>query len=588
MKFPTSLKRMSVVICLLGMSSYSVADTLPERLIIQLKPSTQLRQLSTLAANPIAPLAGKLTDGQYIIEGGADIDALEQQLKQNPNVLSVERDIPIYPMGINTTPDDLYYSQQAHLQAANTANVSALNTPAAWSITKGSNQVTVGVLDTGITDHPDLNSNLIGNSAAASGYDMIKDIAVGNDKNGRDADPRDTGDSSYQSTWHGTHIAGSIAAQGNNGQGVTGVSWHSKLLNVRVLGRGGGYTSDLIDGIYWALGKPVNNLPLNTKPAQVINLSLGGKGKCTSSLQNAINTASAQGVPIVVAAGNASIDAKEYTPANCNNVIVVAALDRYGHASSITNYGSTVDIASAGVSIFSTSNSGTSAPEQATYRGMSGTSMATAQVSGVLALMLSANPNLKYQANLAQLLEQKLKASSRPFSNTSGVICSRGDCGAGIVDAQRAVQAVTTAPTAAIDVKHYADIAYLDARSSYDDMANNRLNYSWEQVAGDQLTLSSNFKEFVQVTIPDRTQTYRFTLTVSDDLGFSDIKTIHITPNNTTMESQPPVLPNTGNNANSHTPTTPTAPTPSSGGGGSLPMWLAGMIGLLLFRRYTK
>lgn len=581
MKFPTSFTQcMGAAICILGISPYSMADTLPERLIIQLKPQTPLRQLNTSNTINLPPSSTKLADGTYSIDGGTDITALEQQLKQNPNVLSVERDTPIYPMGIYVTPNDLRYSEQLHLHSSNPTNLSALNLPSAWPITKGSEQITIGVLDTGITDHPDLATNLVGHTAAHSGYDMIKDTKVGNDGNARDIDPRDTGDSAAQSSWHGTHIAGSIAAQGNNGQGITGVSWYSKLLNVRILGRNGGYTSDLIDGIYWALGKPVNNLPINTNPAHIINLSLGGKGTCSTSLQNAINTATAQGVPVVVAAGNASINARHYTPANCQNVIVVAALDRYGHAASISNYGEIVDIASAGVGILSTSNTGSSMPDQATYRSMSGTSMATAQVSGVLALMLSANPELKYQTNLTQRLEQKLKASSRAFTNTSGAICGSGGCGAGILDAYRAVQAVTTPPTPVIKIKHYGDTTYLDASSSYDDIANNKLTYHWEQISGETLALSSNFEDTIQIAIPDRKQSYAFKLTISDDLGLNSSKVIDITPSNTAMEAQPPSTP-TANN-------TPEPATTSSSGGGSIPFWIIVLLGLTLLRRHLK
>ncbi len=157
------------------------------------------------------------------------------------------------------------------------------------------------MIDTGARPHVDLAANLVG------GYDFISDTFVSRDGNGRDTDARDSGDwnaagecgsgsAASGSSWHGTHVAGTIAARTNNGRGVAGVAFNARVVPVRVLGRCGGYTSDIADGLVWASGGTVVGVPANQNPARVANLSLGGGGACTTTMQNAINTARARGL----------------------------------------------------------------------------------------------------------------------------------------------------------------------------------------------------------------------------------------------------------------------------------------------------
>ncbi|MFZ8927482.1 MAG: S8 family serine peptidase, partial [Candidatus Nanopelagicales bacterium] len=193
-------------------------------------------------------------------------------------------------------PDDPYYTSN---QMWGLSGEWGINAPSAWAMTQGSPDVVVAVLDTGGTDHPDLLDQTV------AGYDMIESLSTANDGDGRDPNPADPGDwsSSRSSSWHGTHVAGTINAIGNNATGVVGVAPEVKVQHVRVLGTGGGWTSDIAAGITWASGGLVSGLPLNATPARVINMSLGGSGSCGTAMQTAINGARTAGTAVVVAAG---------------------------------------------------------------------------------------------------------------------------------------------------------------------------------------------------------------------------------------------------------------------------------------------
>ena len=270
----------------------------------------------------------------------------------------------------------------------------------AWLATRGNPEIVVAVLDTGSTDHPDLVGQTV------PGYDMIIDSEIAGDSDGRDSDPSDEGDwdngcDQYSpelcSSWHGTHVAGIINALGNNSLGVIGVASRVKVQHVRVLGRGGGFDSDIIAGIIWASGGPVGEgvgALTNPTPARVINLSLGGVDACSAAYQTAIDDAILRGTVVVAAAGNAGADASTTTPANCNGVITVGASNSAGGQPEFSNDGPLVDIAAPGTDIKSTMNAGLTGPGLPTYREKSGTSMATPYVAGIVALMLSVDPSL--------------------------------------------------------------------------------------------------------------------------------------------------------------------------------------------------
>ena len=317
--------------------------------------------------------------------------------------------------------------------------VSALE---AWGTTRGKG-VTVAVLDSGITAHPDLDANVL------PGYDFIAESAFSNDGDGRDSDPTDagnwtvdnqcfTGSKATASDWHGTHVAGTIAAIANNNEGVAGVAPEAKIVPVRVLGACGGFDSDITDGIIWAAGGSVRGVPANQNPAQVINMSIGSEGTCTTPYRQAIAQANKRGSIVVVAAGNNNFDASKSSPGNCEDVINVGATDKNGKRSYFSNYGSRVDVSAPGGDrrywgggILSTLNAGKTAPGKADYAEYQGTSMAAPHVAGIVALMKAVDPKLTYA-----------QAKKALQSTSQGVECDQSACGSGIVNAARAVQQV--------------------------------------------------------------------------------------------------------------------------------------------------
>ena len=343
-------------------------------------------------------------------------------------VLSVEPDLVMLPQWV---PSDSQFASQWHYYEA----VGGINLPAAWDRSLGAG-VRVAVIDTGYRPHADLAANIVG------GYDFIADTAVSNDGNGRDADARDPGDwCSSSSSWHGTHVAGTIAAVTNNGLGVAGVAPSARIVPVRVLGTCGGYTSDIAAGVVWASGGTVSGIPANAYPARVLNLSLGGSGACGTTMQNAINSARSRSAMLVISAGNSNTNASNASPANCAGVITVGATTRTGARTSFSNYGSIVDVAAPGEGILSTLNAGSTVPGADSYVPKSGTSMAAPHVAGVAALMLAKNAALT-----PDQVESMLKSSARAFPVSPGTTTT---IGAGIVDAKKAVDtAMGSQPTA--------------------------------------------------------------------------------------------------------------------------------------------
>lgn len=379
----------------------------------------------------------------------ASVDALARKLAALPEVEYAE---PDYVMRPTLVPNDSSYAAQWHYYGP-----FGINAPAAWDITTGSATVRVAVIDTGITDHPDLAGRWVG------GYDFIADVPTANDGNGRDSDPHDPGDwvtanmcglgePAESSSWHGTHVAGTIGAASNNGLGVAGINWVSPIVPIRVLGRCGGFTSDIVDGMRWAAGLTVSGVPANANPAKVLNLSLGGGGSCSATYQNAINAINAAGAIIVVSAGNSNANAANFTPASCNGVVTVASTDRDGNRAFYSNFGTAVEISAPGGEtntnspspapqngVLSTLNNGLTTPGTASYAYYQGTSMAAPHITGVLSLMVSLDPTLNFTQSL-----QILQISARAFPGGSN--CTTSTCGSGIVDAAAALNAVLNPP----------------------------------------------------------------------------------------------------------------------------------------------
>jgi serine protease len=343
------------------------------------------------------------------------------------------------------TPNDPRYNEQWHYFEA----AGGINAPPAWDKSTGTG-VVVAVIDTGYRPHADLAANIL------QGYDFISDTFVSNDGNGRDTDASDPGDwinpgecgpgdpAAFEaSSWHGTHVSGTIAARTNNSLGVAGIAFNARIVPARVLGKCGGFTSDIADAIVWTSGGTVSGVPANANPAKVLSISLGGGGACDNTTQNAINSARSRGASVIVAAGNENSNAANSTPANCSGVVTVAAVGRNGGKASYSNFGATVEVAAPGGSggansVLSTLNAGSTTPGADSYALYNGTSMATPHVSGVVALMLSVKPTLT-----PDQVTSILQSTARAFPAT----CSQ--CGAGIVNASAAVDAAiggTTPP----------------------------------------------------------------------------------------------------------------------------------------------
>ncbi|MFD8553095.1 S8 family peptidase, partial [Streptomyces fradiae] len=425
------------------------AATLPsapvEKVIVTYKARTEEATSNTAAKDDTAEKAAetgeklaferRLAGGAALVDLGTattrqDVAEVMDAFRADPDVAAVEADIRAYAMAV--TPNDTDYAKQWDLFEP----TGGMNVPGAWDKTTGSG-VTVAVIDTGYAAHSDLAANTV------SGYDFISSSTDARDGGGRDADPKDEGDwnatdgecgtgsRASNSSWHGTHVAGTIGAVTNNGKGIAGIAHGAKVQHVRVLGKCGGSSSDIADAITWASGGSVPGIPANPTPAKVLNLSLGGASStCPTVYQNAINGAVSRGSTVVVAAGNSNTNASGFTPANCNNIINVASTSREGNRSYYSNYGTVVDVSAPGGEtrratdtpgtvttpengILSTLNSGTTVQSLENYKPYQGTSMAAPHIAGLAALLKSAKSTLTPAE-----IETAIKGNARPLPGT--------------------------------------------------------------------------------------------------------------------------------------------------------------------------
>ncbi len=356
-----------------------------------------------------------------------DIKALRQQ----KGVVYAEPNYIRQPLA---TPTDPYYSYQWHYRN--------IELPSAWDLADGSG-VIVAVADTGVfLTHEDLSSQLV------SGYDFISDSSSARDGNGIDSNPDDPGDSTVagQSSWHGTHVAGTVAAASNNGKGGAGIASAAKIMPLRVLGQDGGTTYDIIQAVRYAARLSNDSGTLPAQKADIINLSLGGSSS-SSAEQEAYNAVMNEGVIIVAAAGNESTSSPSY-PASYQGIISVSATDQKGQLAYYSNYGSKIDIAAPGGSlrlddnndsladgIMSTYVDDSLGTRQSAYTyQMQGTSMASPHVAGVIALMKSV------YSGLSNTQIQALIQSCAITSKANDSSCVRDNqLGYGQIDAYLAV-----------------------------------------------------------------------------------------------------------------------------------------------------
>ena len=449
---------------------------------------------------------------QVVKAAGIASDVLARRLAADADVLYA---VPDRRVRVHAIPNDPLYaaatrpegpaSGQWYLRAPEGDVVSSIDAARAWDVTTGSPGVIVAVLDTGVRfEHPDLRTVESGGNLLP-GYDMVSDAGTANDGTGRDADASDPGDWVSQadldpggalpgcddeprdSSWHGTKVAGVIAALTDNGIGMASVGRNVRLLPVRVLGKCGGFDSDVIAGMRWAAGLVVPGVPANPTPARVINLSLGGEGSCSIAYRNAVNEIAATGAVVVASAGNAAGHAVG-PPANCDGVIGVAALRHVGTKVGFSSLGREVALAAPGGNcvnveagspclypILTTSNDGATVPGGPTYtdsfRITVGTSFAAPLAAGTAALMLSVRPALA-----AAQVRSFLQGTTRPFAAAAAPVpvctaprfdgsgepidqlecrCTTSTCGAGMLDAGAAVRAALAGVQLADVVEYY-------------------------------------------------------------------------------------------------------------------------------------
>jgi serine protease len=518
------------------------------------------------------PLLGNL----HVVALAAPADTLAR-LAADPEVEYAE---PDQLRHVLSTPDDPLFEQQWYLQNSEPAAIDALD---AWTLTTGNPGLVIADLDTGVRfDHPDLRNASA--NRLLPGYDMIgpdpggDTFYVANNGHGRGPDASDPGDwissSDLQnplfshctvanSSWHGTRVSGILGAITNNATGIAGTTWSGWILPVRVLGKCGGYDSDILAGMAWAAGLAVNGVPDNPYPAQIINMSLGAVGACPQSYQEVVDQLLELGVLVVVSAGNEGgpVD----SPANCSGVAGVVGLRHVGTKVGFSSLGPQIALgAPAGncvntgvgqpclFSIETTTNSGATVPATNTYTTELnyniGTSFSAPMVSAIAGLMLAVNGNL----TSGQLIE-RLQAATTPYPvstdpsvplchvpadasdlQTAECSCTTSACGTGMANAHASVlQALR--PVAAVVTPASVTPAHsltLDASGSAAACGGSIVSYQWS-VQSSTTTLpalqNANTAQ-VSVVAPVAPNSYVLLLTVTDDAARTDSTQVVVNP----------------------------------------------------------
>lgn len=508
---------------------------------------------------------------------------------------------------------------QWYLRAPTALFRSAANVQAAWDRSTGSPGLVVAVLDTGVwPDHEDLAGRLL------PGQDLVSDVAIANDGDARDADAADPGDwisstdratSAFRncdlgdSSWHGTHVAGIVGAATDNAIGMAGIAHGSRILPVRVLGKCGGYDSDIAAGMLWAAGIDQPGLAGSATPARVLNLSLGGDGACTRVYADAVAAVTAKGAVVVAAAGN-SVGRAVGSPANCTGVLAVAGLRHAGSKVGFSDLGPEIAIAAPGGNcvnilagepclypLLTTSNSGRTRPNAGgsiytdSFNITVGTSFATPIVAGTAALMLSVRPDLSPSE-----LRRALQASARPFPRDGAdngtdptpvadcrppdatdqlqCYCTTALCGAGMLDAGAALDWAARLPLARMSLAPEAPVAgspvQLSAAPTLPGEGRRIVGWTWTLVDGGGIVSAlSGSTDSASVGLQATAAgSVIVRLTVVDDAGVASSAERALQVAAAPVVTPPaPVV----------TPAAPAAPTPAaSGGGGALSSaWLA-------------
>ncbi len=546
-------------------------------------PATRLIRVSRRTGVALN-LLHSITPRMHVLEAapgrsGEGISATLARLRADPEVEYASIDERRY---VHQAANDPLFMQQWYLQNDPTTP-SAIDAVSAWDTSTGSASVVIADLDTGVRfDHPDL-LRASQSGRLLAGYDFVSNEAVANDADGWDPDASDPGDwvTSAESTaapfkgctvsnssWHGTRTAGILGALTNNATGIAGITWGTQILPVRVLGKCGGYDSDIQQAMLWAAGLHVNSVPDNPNPARVINMSFGSTGEtCPQSYLDVIEQVTALGVVVVVSAGNEGgpVD----TPGNCAGVVAVAGVRQAGTKVGFSSLGPEIALsAPAGncvntapgsaclYSILTLTNTGTTVPQTNTYTDQFaganlGTSFSAPMVSGIAALMASVNPAL----NSCQMTA-RLKEGAQPFPQTSPgetpqpplchvpsgasdvqnaeCVCTLDGrtCGAGMANARTAVAAALR-PIAAVSISTQQGTATLAATGSAAALNHTLTAYQWRALSGVSVSPTAASAATTNVVLPS-CGLATVQLTVTDDAGRTDTADVVLSPTDAT------------------------------------------------------
>ena len=479
----------------------------PDTLLVKFKPSASPAQKAQARglANGQRLRVFNVVNGleQLQIGVGQTVENAVQQLNQLPFVDYAEPDFVR-----RTNTNDTYYSLQWGLENTGQDIRSATGTydadidaEEAWFTATGNPDEVVAVIDTGVEySHEDLDANawmnpgeIPGDGIDNDGNGYVDDV-YGWDFWSDDADPMDQ-------DGHGTHVAGTICAEGNNGVGISGVVWQCKVMALRFIGPNGGYTSDAIAALQYAVDQSV----------KVSNNSWGGGGFSTA-LYDAISNAGLNGHLFVAAAGNDATDT-DVTPHypssyDLDNILSVAATDNQDQMADFSNYGATsVDLGAPGVDIASTQNS--------SYYWSSGTSMAAPHVTGVVALILDLNPTWTYSD-----IKNQIMSTTRPVAALAGKTVSGG-----LVNAFDSIQGPVSAPiapsnlTASAPSHDQIDLAWTD---NSDNESGFTVERSLDGAAWSAIdTVSQNTTTYSDTALASET-TYHYRVSAYNSAGASD------------------------------------------------------------------
>lgn len=413
--------------------------------------------LVRIDASPRPTPSVKALESAGLRYGDDAVRARGMTLRSHKQLAQGNRFDAVHPNYIYQTmaePNDPYYRHQWHYPF--------IGLPQAWDITTGDNDVVVAVIDTGVvTDHPDLAARMMRDARNRPvGFDFIADPHMADDGDGIDADPYDAGDgdSVGTSSFHGTHVAGTIGADTNNADGVAGVMWHGSILPIRVLGRGGkGSINDIAQGIRYAAGLANVSGTVPPKRADVINLSLGTPNEdcgpyppVDTATRTAIEDAIGTGAIVVVAAGNDNCHWPD-PMTTIEGVVSVGATDQGGRAP-YSNFGAELDVVAPGGNmdahadgdawpdgVLSASAEDSEGETKSSYVFSEGTSMAAPHVAGVFGLMLSVNPDLE-PTDINHLLAGTHPDTAARITRDWGDPGRDDQFGYGLIDASRAVR----------------------------------------------------------------------------------------------------------------------------------------------------